>query len=663
MRMPGQGDDRMETDHSTTDVKSSVIPLLILTALTLAVYWPVRDFEFVNYDDTGYVTKNRSVRMGLSAESLKGAFTETFVAHWQPLTAISLMADAELYGIHPGGFHLTSLMLHLVGALLLFMLLRDLTGRVGPSLFVAAIFAVHPFHAESVAWISERKDVLSGVFFFLCLRVYQRFSVSKNVRDYLLLIALFACALMSKVMVATLPCVLLLLDVWPLRRIELPWARRDDSKTGDVPYFKQVLLLCAEKIPLFVLGVGGIALAFVTQGKEGVVRDFGDYSLIVRGGTACIAYMLYIIKSIVPTGLAFYYPHIGDNLPMGLAALSFGALAVTTALVLWRSGRSPYLFTGWFWFLGMLVPVIGIVQLGDQFMADRYTYLPQIGLLIMVAWGCVRLLERRPGAAKAVTAAAVIFVVVMSVWGRVQVETWRDSRALFYRALEVTENNYIAHNNLAMVLIDEGEPAEAQRHLELAVEIQPTFAYAFNNLGLALEAQGYTERAWAAYAHALELRPGLNETRLNQAIFLAREGRYDEAREIFESLLAIDYDRPNTLSNFGGLLLTMGNAPEAIVMYSEALALSPMSGLIHYNLGNAYLKVGDLDRAVKFLTISTQLELNSPQNLYVLALAHAQRGEIEEAARILRKVVELDPGHAKALENLRNIESSVEGSP
>lgn len=483
--------------RSATKLVALVLGLILMTA---SAFWPVRHFAFLNYDDPDYVFQNSRVATGLSFENIRWAFTTTHFSYWHPLTWMSHMLDAELFGLHPGNHHTMNLVLHTLNAVLLFCALRLLTGALWKSLAVAAFFAVHPVNVESVAWISERKNMLVALFWFLTMSAYARYARRPGLGRYLVVAGCFSASIMSKPIAVTLPFVLLLLDFWPLGRLG---GSNRDGVAVSAPAAAGRLVL--EKVPLLMLSVAASVTTFLSQQSIGSVKSLTLYPLPARLGNSLIAYVRYLGKMLWPQDLAVIYPHPGTSLPVWKpVAAGMVVLGVTVgALALAR--RRGYLPVGWFWFLGTLVPVIGLVQSGGQSMADRYAYLPMIGIATIAAWGLSDLTAGwRPRAALLVPLAAGALVMNLAVTSR-QVGYWMDSETLFRRALAVTEDNFVAHSNLGDALLRKGAYKEAEFHFREAVRIRPSFAVAHMNLSRALEWTGKREEAFFHFNEAVRI--------------------------------------------------------------------------------------------------------------------------------------------------------------
>jgi len=493
------------------------IGLGLIVAIFL-VYSQVGSFDFTSYDDNLYVTQNSHVQEGLTVEGIKWALTAVVASNWMPVTLLSHMLDCQLFHLQSGMHHLTNVLFHTLATLLLFAVLLRATGARMASSFVAMIFALHPLHVESVAWVAERKDVLSAFFFFLALYAYVRYAEAPSLRRYLLVAASFGLGLMAKPMLVTFPFVLLLFDVWPLRRC-------NDRA--------QALARTWEKLPLGALSAIVSVVTFYAQRATLAVQAF---PLPVRIENALSVYVIYIAQMFWPAGLAVLYPY--PQAPSaGLAAASLLVIAGVTAGAIYAWRTRPYLAVGWFWYLGTLVPVIGLVQVGLQSRADRYLYLPMVGLLLMLAWGAVDLVAKWPQAKAAVATFATIAGVACLVMSRTQTEYWQNSGTLFQRALDVTQDNYVAEYNLANYLMNNRRGAEAVPHFESAVRLKPDYAEAQNNLGMLLGSMpGRMSDAIPHFEAALRLRPNLVEAQYNLAVSLAQVGRTREAIAHYEEV-------------------------------------------------------------------------------------------------------------------------------
>jgi tetratricopeptide (TPR) repeat protein len=555
-----------------------ILTLTISAALAIyavVAYEQVRLNGFV-YDDGMYLTRNPHVQVGLTPESVAWAFTTGHMGSWHPVTWLSHLSDVTLFGLNASWHHLVNLLLHIVNVVLLFRLLTTMTGAVWTSAFLAAVFAVHPLRVESVAWIAERKDVLSGTFWILTMIAYVRYVKRPAVTHYLMVVLYFGLGLMAKPMLVTLPLVLLLLDYWPLYRIHsvVPAgnAVSPNNRQRSLGY------LIMEKIPLFVLAAVFAAVTFAVQRGQGAMTmmESGRLSLSVRAWNAAISYVTYIFKTLYPAGLAAFYPHPGENISIIKAAGALLLLVTITVAVIYagRKGRR-YLTVGWLWFVGTLVPVIGLVQVGEQALADRYMYLPSIGLLIMIAFGARDLFTGRRGSERGVAVAAAIVLVVLAVATRAQVAHWRNSYTLYSHAIAVTDGNYVAYYNLARAEILDGRMEEGIDHLRQMLKIRPDHAEALSNLGVALSSQGRYVEATPYFEDAVKLKPDDARMHNNLGQALGLDGRYDEAKEHFQEALRLLPDFGKAYYNLGFIYFTEGNDDEALRLIDKALSLNP----------------------------------------------------------------------------------------
>jgi len=501
-----------------------------LVVMTLVVFGPVIGFDYVTIDDDSYVTGNPHVRDGLSGDSVLWAFSTFYFSNWHPLTWLSHMADCQLFGVKPGPHHFVNLLFHTINVLLLFWMLKGMTGALWRSAFVAALFALHPLHIESVAWISERKDLLSGLFWMLTLMAYTEYVRKPGWTRYAAVVALFAAGLMAKPMIVTLPCVLLLLDFWPLNRV-----RNEDSSFG-----RTFWVLVREKFPLFVLSAVSSVITILAQRSGEAVASTDLMTFGIRFENAVVSYAKYIGKTFYPTNLAIPYVHPGATLTLVQAGGAVLLLVVVIAAVIVLARRSPYLLVGWLWFIGMLVPVIGIVQVGSQGMADRYTYLPLIGLFIMVAWGVEQASRNSRALRGVVTVAALVCLVVLAVCCRAQLHYWRNGITLFEHSLRVDDKNPPAHNNLGVALMAEGEHGRAAEHFKRALELSPGNVDALNNRGGAMIALGRYAEAAEVLTQVLESTPDDASAHSNLGVALYFQGKFEEAAKQLKRALELD---------------------------------------------------------------------------------------------------------------------------
>ena len=528
---------------------------------TLVAFEPVRHNDFVSFDDRLYLTGNPEVRQGLSAGGVVWAFTTTHATNWHPLTWLSHMLDVELFGMEPAAHHAANVILHAGAALLLLLFLERATGALWPSAFAAALFAVHPLRVESVAWAAERKDVLAALFWMATLLVYRAWTVQPSNGRYAGLVAVYALGLASKPMGVTLPFALLLLDFWPLGRLERTtelWPR------------------VREKAPLFALAAASCAITLYAQRSNLALEPWTGWELGAgeRIANAALAYVTYLRQTLWPQGLAILYPHRGVGLLAPATLLALGLLAAGTGAVL-AARRERYLAVGWLWFLGTLVPVIGIVQVGFQAMADRYTYVPSLGLCVMVAFGSAALVRRFALPIAAAAPLAAVAILALAGATREQVAHWRDSETLYARALAVHERNAVAHTHLAGLRAERGDRAGAVRHLRRALEIAPGFVQAHYNLGVELEAAGRTDAAIEHYRRALESHPSFAYAHYNLANLLGRRGALDEAIHHYERTLDALPSYAGARYGLGVALMMQGRDDDAARAFEAAGRFPP----------------------------------------------------------------------------------------
>jgi tetratricopeptide (TPR) repeat protein len=549
--------------------------------------------DFTDCDDPDYVSENPHVAHGVTAEGIAWAFTQRHAGNWHPLTWLSHMVDCELYGLrHPGGHHLTNVLLHAATTILLFLVLRQMTGDLWPSSLAAALFAVHPLHVESVAWVAERKDVLSGLFFVLTLAAYVGYARCPfSALRYLTVSVLFALGLLCKPMLVTLPFVLLLLDFWPLGRCS-------PRETGASEAARFVLppRVLWEKLPWLALTAASCLATYWAQGTAVISTD--DLSLSARVANALVSYVSYLGQFLCPAGLAVFYPHPKDGLPLWQIIGAFLALAAVSAAALaWRR-RCPYLLVGWLWYLGMLVPVIGLVQVGSQAMADRYTYLAQIGLYLAVVWGLMDFAKTSADRRWACGAASLLAVAVLGGCAWRQASHWKDSEALWSHAVDCSSDNFVAHNSYGLVLADLGRVEEAMAHFEKALRIRPGYAEAHSNLGAALAARGKFDKAMPHFQTALELRRDLAEVHYNLGVAWASGGQVEKAIPCFEKALEIKPAYAKAHNNLGRVLADRGEVDEAITHFRQAVEIKPGFAEAHNNLGTALAGRGEVAEAI-----------------------------------------------------------------
>jgi Tfp pilus assembly protein PilF len=622
---------------------------LFLVVTTLAVYWQVLDNDFVNYDDDKYVTENAHVNKGVTFDSLTWAFTSSHASNWHPLTWISHMIDCQLYGLNPRGHHLTSLLFHVANTLLLLLILARMTGALWQSSFVAALFAIHPLHVESVAWVAERKDVLSTFFMMLTVWAYILYVKKGEVKRYLLVVLFFVLGLMSKPMLITLPFILLMLDFWPLGRLCLLRDTRNVVTGQQTNEKTDIFRLVLEKVPFFALAVASSVVTFIVQERGGAMVLLKSYSLQTRIINAFVAYIEYIVNMVWPVELAVLYPHPGNSLPLWKGVVAGLALVLITILVIRKARKIPYLAVGWFWYVVTLIPVIGIVQVGPQAMSDRYTYITLIGLFVIIAWGAKDLLSKWLHRKICLGTLAAIILPVLMVLTWKQVQYWENSITLFKHTLKHTTNNFVIHNNLGVVLKEQGRTEEAIKHYLQALRSNPDYAPAHYNLGVAYAKSGKYKKAIETYKKAIRIKPDYADAHYNLGVAYAGSGKHKKAIEIFLQVLRIDPDNAQAHSNLGAAYVGSGKYKEAIEVFLQALRIDPDNVQAHYNLGIAYGVLGKYKEAAEAFMQAIRInpdDAGAHLNLGIANLSLNDRDSALEQYKILKS---LDPKLANKL--------------
>jgi len=543
--------------RESSSTAATPLIIVLLTVISLVAFWGVWRNGFV-YDDMHYVVENSHVQQGVTGPTVIWAITSFHASNWHPLTWLSHAADHALFGLDPGGHHIVNLSLHVANVVLLFLAMAGMTAARWRSAVVAALFAIHPLHVESVAWIAERKDVLSTLFMLLTLLAYTRYVRHPGVGRYLVVAVLFALGLMSKPMLVTLPFVLLLLDCWPLRRVGVTRWRA----------------LLAEKAPLLALSAISSIVTLAAQKPKALAPLSADFSVAVRVANAVVCYASYLGKTVWPRDLSVFYPHPGAGIAPWKVVVAIGVLSSVTGAAVVLRRRAPYLVVGWLWYVGTMVPVIGLVQVGQQSMADRYTYVPLIGVFVAVVWGVADLVHDRPGARRAVQAAVVVILVALSVATQAQVRHWRDAATLFRHALELDPANAVAHTTLGVVYTNEGRFVEALSHLLEAVRIEPGYPEAHFNLGVLYSKTGRRSEAIDAYRRVTELRPDYDQAHTNLGAALLGAGFLEEGTEHFRKALRLR-PTPETHVNLGIALEYGGRPDDAADHYRQALEIDP----------------------------------------------------------------------------------------
>jgi Flp pilus assembly protein TadD len=612
------------------------------------------DNDFVDYDDDYYVTENTHVNKGVTFDSLTWAFTSSRSSNWHPITWISHMIDCQLYGLNPRGHHLTSLLFHVANTLLLFLILARMTGTLRQSSFVAALFALHPLHVESVAWVAERKDVLSTFFMMLTLWVYTIYVKKGGVRRYLLVVLFFALGLMSKPMLVTLPFILLMLDLWPLGRLGLIRDTRNEVTGQQADERPNIFQLLWEKVPFFVLAVVSSVVTFIVQERGGAVKLLEQYSIQTRIINAFVAYIEYIVNMVWPVKLVVLYPHPGSSLPLWKGVVTGLALVLITVLVIRKARKIPYITVGWFWYAVTLIPVIGIVQVGSQAMADRYTYITLIGLFVIITWGANDLLSKWSHQKKWLGTLAAILLPVLMVLTWKQVQYWENSTTLYKHTLKHTSNNFIIHNNLGVVLYNQGRTEEAIKHYLQALQSYPDYADAHSNLGAAYAGSGMYKEAIEACKKAIKINPDYAKAHYNLGVAYGGSGKYKEAAEAFQQALRIDPDDAQTHSNLGIAYAGSGKYQEATVAFKQAIRINPDYAKAHYNLGVAYGGSGKYKEAAEAYKQALRINPDYADAHYNLGYAYVLSNDRDSALEQYKMLKSLDPKLAKKLFSVIN---------
>jgi tetratricopeptide (TPR) repeat protein len=604
--------------------RQSKIVAFLLVLVTAVIYSSVLRNDFAYYDDESYITANIHIQKGLSWTSIKWAFTSIgYSDNWHPLTWLSHMLDVQLFGLDPAGHHFTNLFLHVLATLLLFGFLFYTTGVLWPSTLVAALFALHPLHVESVAWVAERKDVLSAVFWFATLWTYAYYIRRPNIKKYALVFIFFALGLLAKPMLVTLPVILLLLDYWPLER--LPLNRRSLG------------WLAAEKLPFVLLTIASSIITVIAQ--RGAIGSLHQYTLMTRVSNAIISYCVYLCQTFWPMKLSAFYTYL---LPQPVPAiLSLLLLIAITTAVIWSGRKKKYLITGWLWYIVSLVPVIGIVQVGSQAHADRYTYIPLIGIFIMVAWGLYAIADKKTRFKKLLLNLVLSALFIgMAIKTREQIGCWKNGITLFTHGFNVTKGrvNENAYYNFGNLLMEAGRTDEAMFYYRKALEINPNHAKSHINYGLLLSDIGRTDEAIAHYLKALQ--HGTDVVACNNlGNLLAKMGRTDEATVHFRKALEINPDYGDAHYNFGFMLANLGRTEEAMAHFLKALEINPNDGGAHLHLGLLLADRGRTEEAIAHYRKTLEINPDAIAPLQNLAFALLQKGQLTDAISVIQKAL------------------------
>lgn len=634
---------------------------LFLITTSLAVYWQVINHEFLGLDDDVYVTENPYIRDGWSVKGLVWAFTTDQEGHWHPVTWLSHMTDSELFGLNPEGHHGTSLVFHLLNTLLLFFLLRRVTGALFRSAFVAALFALHPINVEPVAWVAGRKDVLSAFFLMLTLWMYVLYSERPGFSRYACVVLFFVFGLTAKATAVTLPAILFLLDYWPLERFgggQKDTAAQDLPGPISEPAFRQssVRRLLGEKLVLFViLGIAAVvAVSALLYGRPKPVDLWNLLPTKESLSFALTSYAGYMGKMLWPSHLAFSSPY-PEPASLWQSVVSGVLLVLISVLAVVWARKRPYFLVGWFWYLVTLAPLVRVLNIGPTNMADRYTYIPLIGLFIIIAWGVPELLEQwRYRRIFMAIFAALLLIALMST-SHIQASYWKNSHSLFSHAIRVTKNNWLAHYNMGWLLLNEEKPKDAVEHLLETVRIMPDNADAHNNLANAFVKLGKTGKAAHHYQEALKIRPESAEFHSNLGIALELQGNTKGAIRHYSEALLLDPELAKVQHNLGKALKGQGKLQEAVRHLSEAVRLEPQSSDYHHGLGLALARLGELEEAVTHFKEAMRIKPHDAEFHNNLAITLELQGHSKKAVHHYQEAVRIRPNYAKAHYNLGNI--------
>lgn len=596
----------------------AALPIALgLVLLNVAVFVQVRDFDFISYDDPGHVTEVYELRQGVSVEGIRWAFGSILISNYIPVTTLTYLFDHGRAELDAGAFHVTNLAFHIANTLLLFAFFACTTKRLWPSALVAALFAIHPLHVESVAWVSSRKDVVFTFFWLLTMLAYAAYSKRPRISSYFLVFALLCFALLSKPMAVTLPFAFVLLDVWPLKRIPNDGLFRPENRTT----LKRILV---EKVP-FLIPIGAVgALTFAAQQRAGAVSSTELLSIGQRLANIPVNYVAYVGRTIFPADLLPFYPYPEAGVPLAMVVGATAFVVTASVVALAMVDRRPWLMTGWFWFVGTLVPVIGLVQVGGQATADRYTYVPLIGLFVIVAWGLVEGVTRRPRGRLAVAAVSLLVVVTLAWLAHAQTARWRDSRTLFAYVVETHPGNVVGQSSLGRALLEAGEIEDAKRHVERALEIHPGHLTARLNRGIIYAKEGDYEAAIASYNAVLRADADNSLARTNIGSALVRQGKPKEALGHLRVALERNPNNADALVNLGAAYILLDRDAEAIEPLLRALELTPGDSVAHLNLAVAYVETGDHVKALASCRDSLRVDPNYTKAIEFLALLESR---------------------------------------
>ena len=663
--------------------KQVLLVYLFLTVAAFIAFWQVNRCDFISYDDPAYVTENMHIRHGITMDTIRWAFTTDCAANWHPLTWMSHMVDVQLFGLNPRWHHLINLFFHITNTLLLFFVFHRMTKAPWKSAFVAALFALHPLHVESVAWVAERKDVLSTFFWMLTMVAYIHYIEHPRLKSYLAVLILFALGLMAKPMLVTLPFVMLLLDWWPLGRLQgagsgkrgagsenentglvaepMVANKRNGKSSGKLtvlaivkeekqadPKYRWALVrpLLIEKMPFFAMATLSSIVTFIAQQKGGALQSIDKLPLGVRIANAFVSYIIYIRKTFWPIDLAIYYSHPGLwPLWQVLGAIFF--LGVVTLTVIRAAKSLPYLAVGWLWFAGTLVPVIGIVQVGGQALADRYTYIPLIGLFIMAAWGIPELLRKWRYQKETLFASSALLLLSLLIVTRTQVAYWRNSIALYDQSLKVTGPSEIILSNRGAVYNELGNHRQAISDFDKAIAIDPHFSDAYGNRGVAYDQLGNLQHAISDYNRAIEINPEYADAYHNRGMAYGKLGNVRQAISDYDRAVEINPEFAGAYNNRGVAYGMLGNNRQAISDFDRAIEIDPNFSDAYGNRGAAYDQLGNLQHAISDYNRAIEINPEYADAYHNRGIAYGKLGNMEQAIKDFQKAARFGNEAAK----------------
>jgi len=615
----------------------------ILTVGIFSVFGQAVNYDFLAYDDYAFVANNPHIKEGLTKESLKWAFTSTHACFWKPVTWLSYLLDIEIFGTSPFGFHFTNIILHYFNTLLLFAVLYFMTGALWPCVAVGLLFGIHPLHVESVAWVSERKDVLSTFFMMLAVGAYGAYVKIPSWRRYGAVTLFFILGLMAKPMLVTLPFIFLLLDYWPLNRTRL-----NPCETSQTLHLSTLI---KEKIPFFVLAIGFCILTAVAQQKCGALASVGDIGFELRIKNALVSYFLYLKNTVFPSQLSIFYPY-PDTIPLWAAGGAAIFILLVSIGILCFHRNCPWLVTGWFWYLGTLIPVIGLVQSGDFSMADRFTYIPLVGIFIMFSWTAQKVWTGRPALKKWIILFFGVAILVLGAVGYRQAEYFKNSLTLFERAVSVNPDNWLALNNLGITYNEMGKHREGIQCFQKALAIKPVFVEALNNLAGTFVKTGRIEEGLGYYRRAIELMPNFSGTYYNLAVALEASGRLKNAEDSYKKVLKMNPQNAEALNNLGVIQGRLQRTGEGMKNIKKALEINPNYAEAHYNMGNLFLNRSMPNKAVYHYAKAIRIrpEYAEAYNNFGVALFSMNR--LMDSIRIFESALKIRPDYPNAQANL-----------